>query len=103
MLGKNIASCDTVPTESGWERMPMGWSKLPSPCHGLPFFGVNIPPWAPWEMLYSNLLRGVLSVLKAIQNWEARVLFPVLMLNRVAQTNPTYSTTTTESWVGTGG
>lgn len=67
------------------------------------FFGANIPPWAPWEMLHSNQLRGVLSVLKATQNWEARVLFPVLMLNRVAQTNPTYSTTTTESWVGTWG
>lgn len=89
VLGKNIASCDTVPTERGWERMPMGWSRTALPSLWTAFSWSQHSALGPWEMLHFNQLRGVLSVLKATQNWEVSILVPVLMPHRVTQTNPT--------------
>lgn len=74
------------------EKMPIRRTKSPYPLPWIAFSGSQLSPLGPWEMLNFNWLRGVLSVSKTAENWEIRVLFPLLMLNRFAQTHPTYST-----------
>lgn len=81
-----------MPSERRGRKCPSDGPNLPTSCLGLPFLGASFPPWVLGRCLTLIDSEEFFLFQKTAENWEIRVLFPLLMLNRFAQTHPTYST-----------